>query len=112
MNINVLIQHIEHDNLAALFGNETYNEVLRSLYLVIRRAVTDGADSLILTPDRLVWRKGHNTLGQLSLNYPEMFSRFRTALHNLLFQDDVIRVALEIVSETENTVVCRLSVKD
>lgn len=112
MNINVLIQHIKQDNLVELFGNQKSNEVLMSLYAVIKRAVTDGADSLILTPDRLIWRKGHNELGQLSLNHPEMYRRFRTALHSLFFQDDVIRVALEIVSETENTLVCRLSVND
>ncbi|MBZ0294530.1 MAG: hypothetical protein K8L99_18340 [Anaerolineae bacterium] len=102
-----LIHHIENDNLIVLFPNE-YNHVIRSLYIILRRAFLDKADTLNLTSEAFTWEKDNQQLGDFQLDDLLMYEAFRKSLYKVLERDELVQNKVKITSVSEDEIKCEL----
>ena len=106
MIMSDLIQHIENDNLVALFPSD-YNHIIRTLYIVIRRAFLDKANSLSLEVGGIIWKKDNKKVGEFQFNHPAMFEGFREGLYKILDRDELVQDSLRVISD-DDRIICEL----
>lgn len=94
--------HLE-GNIAVLLPPEQLNHVVLMVYGVLRRAVEDGADSLHLTSEHLVWSKGNMPLGELRINYTQPAVSFRDALTTIVARDPMVQRYVQLTAASPDT---------
>ena len=103
-----IVHHIENDDLVALRPRH-YNNLTRGLYIIIRRAFLDGADTLCLNADGLVWEQDNRQLGEHPYpNLPSMQRSYRDGFYRILKYDEIVRACVTIASDTRGEIVCKL----
>lgn len=99
--METLSDHLQHRPSEA-FGTKGLNEIILSLYTVLKVAVRDGGDELRVKPLEVVWSKQGEPLNHLSLKRVKPTMTFTEALTQILDRDEVVRSHLRrVAGETD-----------
>lgn len=84
-----------------LFDQAELNEVLLSIYIVIRRAVRDQADTLTLTTNEFIWSRDGIPIGHFDTTLSEGWTtNYAQEFKKLLQRDAMIRNHLQHIRTT------------
>lgn len=104
-------QHFDQGDMPSLYEDENgvcrYNYVIGSLYIYIRKAVLDGADTVVLTPKFFTWLQGDTILDRKRIDKWKPTVSHCSQFHKMLQHDTVLRQHVQIISDTPEEVVFR-----
>lgn len=64
--MNDLIEHLDRGNVIRLYKGK-YNNVTRTLYILIRSAIRDGSTYIAIQEQKITWGEQGNQMGEFSL---------------------------------------------
>lgn len=89
------------------FRRDELNEVILTVYNIIKRTVRDEADELELTSTHFRWSKRGSNLGDFQIDDLKPSVSFRDALKLVIERDDIIQRHIQLVLETPEKVIYR-----
>ena len=96
-----LLEYLERKwSISDIYLSGEYNEIIGMTYNVIRRAVREQSDTLILTDEYFSWVKNGNQRGQFFIDKmkPLLTVSFRESLDLILVRDKVLNESLHLIS--------------
>jgi|GEM_PF-5242781 len=106
--MNELIDHLNREKVIHLYRGK-YNNVLRSLYIFLRRAIKDKSTSIEIHDDRIVRKVNDNIIDEISLATIPNGGQIHIENMLLMLEKDVIVNKYVTASLDEDTLVCLIN---
>jgi len=100
-----LIDHLNQERFFHLYGRK-YNEIIRTLYILLRRALQDNATSIEISNVGIVRKVNSNIIGEFPLDFVPEGGRKHIDNMLLLLEKDYIVTKYVTASLEEDTLVC------
>jgi len=106
--MNELIDHLNRDKFFHLY-HEKYNNVIRTLYILLRRALQDNATSIEISNAGIVRKVNDRIIGEFPLDFIPEGGKIHIENMLLMLEKDVIVNKYITASLEEDILVCLIN---
>lgn len=112
--MNELLRHLSSDDLPSLYWDETsqqieYGHLTGFVYMMIKRALSEGADRIQASALSLTWSREGKVIGKVDLTpseHPEYPKSYANQIRKIIDKDPIMRKWTRIVSDEHDTIAC------
>lgn len=103
-----LHEHLHNAEFLQYIRPQQYNEVVRSLYVVIHRALHDGASTIRIGNDRVSWGSSRRDVGEIPFESLSDGRIHRDNMRVILERDQIAQKHITVSQDDDDVMICHL----